>query len=850
MDVVYAHGQEKGHLATQSRFGIVPGTTTNPDFYIEDEVKYHGGQNRAHRVLNLITGQLVQNGVAVGHETYAASTLPGYTFMMVPKPGVALHWKYTSDGNVLQMAVLVEDRSNGWVAVGFSAQGFMLGSKAVLGRLPPNGIGSFVGWYHLGQKDPSGIERLEDPGTLGSAVVSSVDGRLRMDFTLELDEATGVKPPPLGDDKILWAYGDLEVTSSTPNRRLSEQAELLGTLVYHANNRGPVAIDLSGQGDVEPVVDVCDDTTAVFQSAICYASYTQLVRDTQTEFDKLGDYQQSVDLSPDFRISWSIVRDPSEEAHISVMLQGRTLGWLAVGIVGAGVSHGMVNADIWIGHIVNGVAEVRDDFSFNVQAPITDESLGGTNDLYDTGGFENTTTTTSTIWFKRRLVTNDTLDHPILVGETAMIYAFNRQSKDQWSLYHGPQRGYGVATTRTGCAAACAWWLLRSSACLPHGRCAAAVAHSLIPLTCVYRLLTPAENVVLLPPRCAANDFTPPPDGGCRSSTSAGTYVALACMILVGALVGPFLRSVQRVSHTVRRMGATPGMVFRIMLWNRLLYIGSFFRGPWQLVCSPLLRTVVRLYLAAVELATACWFGVTRHTMAQETGTELPLWSRQLTVDQLNALQNVVKGVSVSVHSEENAAPVVGIALRQTLQLSFVRGQLCWSNRLGQTKAIGIEQVRSLDWSGSTPGKRHTRHGSGLRRELANKLRLGTSFGGLRVVEGPTVSVGTPRPDEAPISGDEAPIWPETSADVPSERALAMGESNASLVETSDTSGLSGRSELGLSRSKSRSFHHAGTKDHQLLFVTYESTIDGVNRVLILTVRGSCAPTSSSTANN
>eukprot|EP00966_Prymnesium_polylepis_P241599 5587173-Prymnesium_polylepis.1 len=187
------------------------------------------------------------------------------------------------------------------------------------------------------------------------------------------------------------------------------------------------------------------------------------------------------------------------------LVQARTLGWLGLGIIGQGVTHGMANADIWMGRVVNGVAEVHDAFSVDAQAPVQDTASTGTDDLFDIGGFENASQHLTAIWFKRVLATNDSHDHPIVTGEMGLVY-------------DGPQRGY--------------------------------------------------STVVLLPERCSDGDFTPQPDGICSPKANRSVIVsaiAFIAFITMVALLMWLYYQVDRVAriHRVSRIELLFGFLRR-----------------------------------------------------------------------------------------------------------------------------------------------------------------------------------------------------------------------------------------------------------------------------------------------
>eukprot|EP00966_Prymnesium_polylepis_P051917 1202349-Prymnesium_polylepis.1 len=104
---------------------------------------------------------------------------------------------------------------------------------------------------------------------------------------------------------------------------------------------------------------------------------------------------------------------------------------------------GMINTDMWIGRVVDGVAEVVDAFAFDVQAPTRDWR----NDLYDVTGGERDGITS--VAFKRWINPLDTADYNITLGGMACVFALSASGSDAFDYYHGPSRGFATITLMT-----------------------------------------------------------------------------------------------------------------------------------------------------------------------------------------------------------------------------------------------------------------------------------------------------------------------------------------------------------------------------------------------------------------
>jgi len=143
-----------------------------------------------------------------------------------------------------------------------------------------------------------------------------------------------------------------------------------------------------------------------------------------------GEYTNT-NVYGDYEINWK-----SDEQYIYIGLKVNTTGWIAVGIQ-PGLM--MNEADIIIGDVSDGKATIDDQYSTGNFGPhVSDEQLGGTNDILEFGGKEMMGHTL--IEFKRALDTGDKYDHPLMKGVNKIIWAYG--SDDQLTVKHF-NRGYG-----------------------------------------------------------------------------------------------------------------------------------------------------------------------------------------------------------------------------------------------------------------------------------------------------------------------------------------------------------------------------------------------------------------------
>ncbi len=133
----------------------------------------------------------------------------------------------------------------------------------------------------------------------------------------------------------------------------------------------------------------------------------------------------------DYQISWS-----NDNTFICVGLKAKTPGWVAVAF---GPESMMKNADMFMGYVADGKAQVDDTFSTGDFGPHpVDTQLGGTNDVIESAVKVDNGYTT--VEFKRKLDTGDKYDKPVVKGTNKILWAYGSEPKA--TLKH-MSRGYG-----------------------------------------------------------------------------------------------------------------------------------------------------------------------------------------------------------------------------------------------------------------------------------------------------------------------------------------------------------------------------------------------------------------------
>ncbi|CAH8356425.1 unnamed protein product [Eruca vesicaria subsp. sativa] len=129
--------------------------------------------------------------------------------------------------------VLSAPDSSAYIGIGFSTDGEMVGSSAVVGWITPDGGSGAAKQYLLGGESPSKV--MPDQGDLkivnGSLKIESVSSRLFMSFQLTAE---------MPRERLLYAKGPSGFFPSSPEFRLREHEFKTTTTI--AYNTGPATV--------------------------------------------------------------------------------------------------------------------------------------------------------------------------------------------------------------------------------------------------------------------------------------------------------------------------------------------------------------------------------------------------------------------------------------------------------------------------------------------------------------------------------------------------------------------------------------------------------------------------------
>jgi hypothetical protein len=292
------------------------------------------------------------------------------------------HWKIENDS----IRCILSANTSGWVAVGFDPVIRMQGANFIIGYVS-NNVVSIRDDYGVSQTAHSSDISLGGSENLSQKAGNESNGVTTISFTMPLNSGDTYDKAlnPLNTYPVIFAKGDTDDFSSLHTGTSVINLNLAGTSVSQGITTGPdIALDNDLSG-------------------------------FQTEsFDNVS-------------FKWKVIGD-----SIRVHLVMPTSGWLAVGFR---PTEEMLNANLIIGYVKDGVTYLRDDFGDSETTHASDLSLGGDNHVRRVYGRE--TGNTTEIHFTIPLNSGDAFDRIIVPGnEIKIIFAYGPNQSDNFNSMH------------------------------------------------------------------------------------------------------------------------------------------------------------------------------------------------------------------------------------------------------------------------------------------------------------------------------------------------------------------------------------------------------------------------------
>lgn len=130
----------------------------------------------------------------------------------------------------------------------------------------------------------------------------------------------------------------------------------------------------------------------------------------------------------------------SDSTYLDVTLSAETTGWIALGL---DPSFAMQDANFIIGYVSGDSVYIRDDYGSEANYHESDVSGGGVDNVTNKTGTEESGVTT--ISFTIPLVSGDSRDRPLVIGETyTILLARGPNGADNFSTQHAVRTSLSV----------------------------------------------------------------------------------------------------------------------------------------------------------------------------------------------------------------------------------------------------------------------------------------------------------------------------------------------------------------------------------------------------------------------
>ncbi|XP_071837327.1 uncharacterized protein [Apostichopus japonicus] len=204
MQVIWAKGQEFGEESHNPASGLENCEAKDYLFYRRDEIKYHGSHNS-------------QRGFVPELDFYVDPDIPlsGNCVGSVAKPDgctgddcqYRAQWNYKEEEDEVEFTVIAKTDQDKWTGIGFSPDGSMIGSDAVIAW--HDGSDGIVKDYYLGGKSQSTVVE-DESSDIKDASVAYVDGSLRVSFTRKRDTGDSTQDIILDDEDCFYILQPVE----------------------------------------------------------------------------------------------------------------------------------------------------------------------------------------------------------------------------------------------------------------------------------------------------------------------------------------------------------------------------------------------------------------------------------------------------------------------------------------------------------------------------------------------------------------------------------------------------------------------------------------------------------------
>ncbi|KAJ8040166.1 Serine-rich 25 kDa antigen protein [Holothuria leucospilota] len=271
MDVIWARGQERGREVHRPRSGLERCEAKNIEdylFYQKDDVKYHGTSGMQRGIIRGLdfyadpnpSGGGSQCGGQLAQPSGCSGSACTYT----------VEWQYNSDEDEVEFTIRATMDHTQWTGIGFSQEGSMVNSDAVLAWYDEATSTGSVKDYFLGARSTSGVVE-DDSQDITDTSVTYENGILQFSFKRKRNTEDAEQDMLFGDNNCVFILQPLEGGQHNGGSVQYHQSTPIASssrVCFRACNGG--LDENGGQDTVTPTVGVGDCT--VYSDESCDAT--------------------------------------------------------------------------------------------------------------------------------------------------------------------------------------------------------------------------------------------------------------------------------------------------------------------------------------------------------------------------------------------------------------------------------------------------------------------------------------------------------------------------------------------------------------------------------------------------
>lgn len=340
------------------------------------------------------------------------------------------------------------DDHQGWLALGLSHNGLMVGSSAVILHSVDGAADSaIVEPFYLSSQLVSGMQSLNQTAAAGRQVdvvawstsIDTVGSSTSFSFTIAAESLENAPFLMVAGSPTSFSLVDHRDTTGVIVAPLGPWVGACYSARFEALS--PVSCNIEDEDQTCLACGFCS-----YKPTLGPADFSHYPVSRSLYFPN----QLAVTLK--YQVSWKIfppergssLTEDGETPYAHFLVQAETDGWLGFGIVQAssGSTVGMEGTDVfWGGFDGNDDLVFVDGFAETVRMPPADTEWGGTSDIFDVAGGRHNGVTS--VEFKRYLSTGDIADVPIEPSQDMQcVWAHSAVADADLTAYHRYNRGF------------------------------------------------------------------------------------------------------------------------------------------------------------------------------------------------------------------------------------------------------------------------------------------------------------------------------------------------------------------------------------------------------------------------